>query len=586
MTRLSFLLLLLAAGTARTAEKPNVVVILSDDQGWGDIGIHGNTNLRTPHLDSIATAGARFPHFFVQPVCSPTRAEFLTGRCHPRTGVRNVTTGGERLNLDESTVADAFAAAGYATGAFGKWHNGTQYPYHPNGRGFGEFYGFTSGHWGDYFDAPMDHNGTPVRGKGYLADDITTHAIDFLAANRGKPFFCYLAFNTPHSPMQVPQPYWDRFKSKELKQRATAAKQEDIDKTRAALAMCENLDDNVGRVLAKLDELKLADNTVVVFFGDNGPNGHRWNGGAKGIKGSTDEGGVRSPLFVRWPGTIAAGRVCEIVAGAIDLLPTLCDLAGVKRVGTKPLDGVSLAPLLRGTATTLPPRHVVQHWNGKVGVRSQTHRLDAAGKLYDETADPGQTTDLSAKQPAVTAALRTAATAYRRDVLSELPAKDDRAFPVGHRAAPLTLLPARDGVPHGGIRRSAGAPNCSYFMAWTKPDQSLTWDIEVLTPGRYRAAIDYACAAKNLGATVTLALGDSAVSRKLDVANDPPARGAENDRVPRSGESLVKDFKPWAVGEFTLPAGRGLLTLKATAIPGAEVMEVRAVTLTLLEPTK
>ena len=141
-----------------------MVVILSDDQGWGDLSLNGNTNLKTPHIDSLAKNGAKFDRFFVQPVCSPTRAEFLTGRYHPRGGVRDVSTGGERLNLDEKTIADTFRAAGYATGAFGKWHNGSQYPYHPNGRGFQEYYGFTSGHWGDYFDPPLDHNGVAVRG--------------------------------------------------------------------------------------------------------------------------------------------------------------------------------------------------------------------------------------------------------------------------------------------------------------------------------------------------------------------------------------------------------------------------------------
>src|SRR6478672_258983 len=176
--RLALLVLLATAGPAAAA--PNVVVILADDAGWGDLGVHGNTNLRTPHLDGLATAGARFQNFYVQPVCAPTRAEFLTGRWHPRGGVHGVSTGAERLDLDERTIAEVFQAAGYATGCFGKWHNGSQYPYHPNGRGFAEFYGFTSGHWGEYFDPPLDHNGKAVKGKGYITDDLTDHAIAFL----------------------------------------------------------------------------------------------------------------------------------------------------------------------------------------------------------------------------------------------------------------------------------------------------------------------------------------------------------------------------------------------------------------------
>ena len=156
-----------------SAVPPNVVVILTDDQGWGDLSVHGNTNLSTPYIDSLATDGALFERFYFCPVCAPTRAEFLTGRYHPRGGVKGVSTGEERLDLDEVTIADTFRAAGYATAAFGKWHNGTQYPYHPRGRGFDEYYGFTSGHWGHYFSPILDHNGVIVRGKGYVIDDFT-----------------------------------------------------------------------------------------------------------------------------------------------------------------------------------------------------------------------------------------------------------------------------------------------------------------------------------------------------------------------------------------------------------------------------
>ncbi len=290
------------------SERPNVVVILTDDQGWGDLSFSGNTNLSTPHIDSLARQGASFDRFFVCPVCSPTRAEFLTGRYHPRGGVCDVSLGGERLNLDQRTMADWFKSAGYRTAAFGKWHNGTQYPYHPCGRGFDEFYGYTSGHWGDYFSPPLDHNGQMVRGNGYLVEDFTDHAMEFIEANRDRPFFVYLPLPTPHSPMQVPDPYWNRFKDKTLTMLGAQGTKEDIHFTRAALSMVECIDDHIGRLLKRLDKLDLADNTIVVFFSDNGPNSDRWNGGMKGRKGSTDEGGVRSPLFIRWPARISAEK--------------------------------------------------------------------------------------------------------------------------------------------------------------------------------------------------------------------------------------------------------------------------------------
>ena len=183
----ALLILVLAATVSNAAERPNVVVILTDDQGWGDLSINGNTNLHTPNIDQLARDGARFDRFYVCPVCSPTRAEFLTGRHHARSGVFSTSAGGERMNLDEVTIADTFKAAGYKTGAFGKWHNGMQYPYHPNGRGFDEYYGFCSGHWGNYFNPMLEHNGQIVRGDGFVIDDFTNKAMEFIesAVNEG-----------------------------------------------------------------------------------------------------------------------------------------------------------------------------------------------------------------------------------------------------------------------------------------------------------------------------------------------------------------------------------------------------------------
>ena len=284
---------------------PNIVLILADDQGWGDLSLHGNTNLATPNLDRLARDGARFDHFFACPLCSPTRAEFLTGRYHPRCGVHGVSTGAERLNLDEKTIADTFHAAGYVCGVFGKWHNGTQYPYHPLARGFDEFYGFTSGHWGQYFDPILEHDGELVPGRGYIGDDLTEHAMAFIEQNRERPFFCYLPYNLPHSPFQVPDRFYEKFRAAPIVMRCDARYAEDVGKTRCVLAMCENIDWNVARILKKLDELRLAEKTIVVYFSDNGPADWRWNGGMKGKKGLTDEGGVREPCFVRWPGHVA-----------------------------------------------------------------------------------------------------------------------------------------------------------------------------------------------------------------------------------------------------------------------------------------
>jgi len=564
-------------GAAGQPKPPNIVVILADDQGWGDLSIHGNSNLSTPHIDSLAREGALFDRFYVCSVCAPTRAEFLTGRYHARGGVRGVSTGAERLNLDEKTIAQTFKPAGYATGAFGKWHNGSQFPYHPNARGFDEYYGFTSGHWGQYFDPELDHNGKLVRGKGYITDDLTNHAMEFITQHKDRPFFCYLPFNTPHAPMQVPDRFFERFANFDPKMRARDPRQEEIPMTRAALAMCENIDWNVGRVLAKLGELKLANDTIVLYFSDNGPNSWRWNDGMKGRKGSVDEGGLRVPFLIRWPGRIRPGVRVSRIAGAIDLLPTLADLAGIPLAGAKPLDGKSVKPLLMGQAKEWPDRMIFSLQNKRISVRTQQYRLDATGQLFDMLADPGQERDIAKENPGVAAKLGQAVAQWAKEVLP-LAGEDSRPFPVGY--SKTTLLPARDGVSEGGIERSAKPPNCSFFTNWTSKDDRMSWDIEVAQSGEYDADIYYTCAPGNTGSTVELSFLDGRVRRKIAEAHDPPLVGEKDDRVPR-GESYVKDFRPFRLGAIILPKGRGKLTLRALEIAGKQVADVRYVALTI-----
>ena len=435
--------------------RPNILVILTDDQGWGDLSVHGNTNLNTPNVDSLARDGALFDRFYVCPVCAPTRAEFLTGRYHLRGGVHGVSTGAERLNLDEITIADVFKSAGYATGAYGKWHNGTQHPYHPNARGFDEFFGFCSGHWGQYFDAELEHNGELTRGKGYLPDECTDRAMDFMAANveQDQPFFCYIPYNIPHTPFQVPDEFYDPFRDKPIEMLATNPNQEDIDRTRAALALCENIDWNVGRLMDKLDALGIAEDTIVFYFGDNGPNGARWNGGMKGTKGSADEGGVRVAGLMRWKGHIQAGTVIGEIAGAIDLLPTFADFADIDLIGEKPLDGRSLKPLLLGEDVEWSDRVILSHRGAQLSARNQRFRLDIEGKLYDMVADGGQTTDVSQEYPDIYAKLSDAAAKFHAEVL---PVNDDRPFATGYWKT--TRLPARDGVHHGTVSAVPARP--------------------------------------------------------------------------------------------------------------------------------
>ena len=595
--RLFLACLLLVVYRLTAASQPNVVVLLADDAGWGDYSFNGNHQLATPNIDAIAKAGAHFDRFFVQPVCSPTRSEFLTGRYHRRLGVYGVSTGQERMNLDEKTFADSFKAAGYVTGIFGKWHNGSQWPYHPLARGFDTFWGYTSGHWGEYFDAPLENNGVMKPSKGYIVDVLTEKALQFIDRNKAKPFLCYVPFTTPHSPFSVPAEDWNRFKDKPITQTATNPKDEEADPTRCVWAMLENQDRNVGRILAKLKELNLENDTIVVYFSDNGPNTSRWTGGMKGKKAMTDEGGVRSPLFIRWPGKIAAGTQIKPIAGAIDLSPTLHALAGVKRVGDKPLDGRALTPLLnQGSDADWAPRYIFNSWANNISVPTQTHRLDNTGNLFDMIADPGQTTPIQAKQPELAQELTVAVADWRKELGIAAPAAgkakgkaangpgnavDPRPLAIGYREFPITMLPARDGEPRGEMRRSAKAPNSSYFVNWTKLTDSAVWNIEVVTAGTYVVTLDYACAAADIGSTLEFSFEGTLLKGKVTEAFDSPLK-YEQDTIPRpDGESVMRDFRTMTLGEVRLEPGKGELKLRATNIPGKSVMELRRVTMTL-----
>ena len=578
-----FVLLLCLCHEARGVEHPNVIVILTDDQGWGDLSLNGNVSVETPHIDQLASDGARFQHFFVSPVCSPTRAEFLTGRHHVRCGVYSTSEGGERVNADEMMIGEIFKKAGYRTAAFGKWHSGMQHPYHPNARGFDEFYGFCSGHWGNYFSPMLEHNGQLVQGDGYLPDDLTARAIEFIERDHSRPFFVYLPYNTPHSPMQVPDRWWDKFKNKEIIQEHSKMKNEKIDHTRAALAMCENIDWNVGRLCSKLKELNLEKDTIVVYFSDNGPNGSRWNDGLRGRKGSTDEGGVRSPLVMCWPGVIDAGTVVTQICSAMDLMPTLAELADVEVISAKPIDGMSLVPILLDEKLSWPERTLVHHWKDKVSIRTQEFRLDYEGRLYDMNDDEGQQVELNDSQPQVAAALQRQAKEFRQQMLSEYGKPfDKRPFVIGYGGTSLTQVPARDGVGHGNIKRSNRFPNDSFFEDWTSVNDFISWECEVGASGLYRAEIFYSCPKEDVGSTVELVFGDSTLTGEISVPHDPPLTGMENDRFKRT-ESYVKDFKRMTLGEIQLEEGEGTLMLRAKRIPGDTVMDFRLLLLTRVD---
>ncbi|PZX51259.1 arylsulfatase A-like enzyme [Algoriphagus ratkowskyi] len=561
--------------------KPNVIVILTDDQGWGDLGVNGNPHVYTPNIDQLAKRGVHFIRFYVSPVCSPTRAEILTGRYHPRGGIYSTSEGGERLDLDEKTIADIFQSNGYKTAAFGKWHNGSQPPYHPTNRGFEEFYGFTSGHWGNYFSPMLEKNGEVTKGKGFIVDDLTDHAMDFIEKSSDQPFFVFLAFNTPHSPMQVPDVWWDKYKDAPIDSTHRYADEEITDKTRAAYALCENIDWNVGKVMGNLERLGKLDNTIVIYMSDNGPNGWRWNDGLKGIKGSTDEGGVRSPFIVFWKDQLQP-KIISQIASAIDILPSLMDLAGITNPFDKQLDGRSLKPLLVGADAEWKDRLVYSQWNGNVSVRNQQHLLDKDNQLFDLSIDPEQKNPIAEPSQKVKLELVNAKEEWIKSVLSELDRNREEIFPVGYKESKYTLLPARDGLPHGNIKRSSRHPNSSFFTNWTATTDSVTWGTDILTAGKYKATIYYTCKESAVGSALLLKHRGNELKAIISKAHDSGFVGIEYDRVVRD-ESYEKDFIPMELGVIQLEKGRHPLTMMASQIKGQDFIDLRLLVLERLE---
>jgi arylsulfatase A-like enzyme len=560
-------------GTER--KRPNVILIMTDDQGWGDVRSHGNDKIDTPVMDRLASDGARFERFFVSPVCAPTRASLLTGRYHLRTGTYGVTRGQENMRSEEVTIAEALKQAGYATGCFGKWHNGAHYPHNPNGQGFDEFLGFCCGHWNNYFDTTLERNGQLVKTEGYISDVFTDAAIQFIEKNKERAFFCYVPYNAPHSPFQVPDKYFDKYKKRGLD-----------DKTACVHGMVENLDNNIGRILKRLDELKLSDKTIVLFLTDNGPNSDRYNGGMKGRKGSVHEGGIRVPLFIRWQGHIQPGTNVTQIAAHIDMFTSIIELCGVPMPKTLPKDGISLVPLLKGQTESWPDRMIFtfrspQGSNVPGSVRTQKWRAVKGRnrwELYDMASDPGQKKNVSKEYPNIVKKLSAAFEAAAADVTKEgfapLP------IHIGHPQWPVVTLPgheafleppSRKGISYKG---RAGWAN-DYVTNWTNTDAYLWWEIEVVESARYEVTLMYICPKENVGVKVRVETSGKTLEGVVNKVHNP-APLSSPDRVPR-GEVYEKIWAPLTLGSVELSKGRTKLVVRAMEIPGERAFDLKAV---------
>jgi len=413
------------AAAAAPAKRPNIVLFVSDDQGFGDLSLHGNPVLQTPNLDRIAHEGAEFTQFHVNPVCSPTRSSLLTGRYYYRTGVVDTYMGRSMMYNDEVTIAEVLQSAGYKTGIFGKWHLGDHYPLRPMEQGFQEVLVHEGGGIGQpsdppdgnsYFNPKLMHNGQPEQRSGYCTDVFFNAAMDFITAHKDQPFFTYLATNAPHVPLQVDEKYVAPFRGK-------------VDETTAkTYGMLANLDENTGRLLAHLKEEGLEENTILIFMSDNGPIPARYNCGMRGLKGTVYEGGIRTPLFVRWPEKIQAGVKIDRLAAHIDLFPTLLEACNISVPANDKIDGVSLYPLLAKpeSASGWHDRTVFFQWHrgdraelyNSCAARTQRYKMVNGKELYDLEADPAESHDISDSQPARLAELRASYEAWFHDVAS------------------------------------------------------------------------------------------------------------------------------------------------------------------------
>lgn len=495
----SFLFALVIQATALPQEsRPNVIFIMADDQGYGDLGCTGNPIIKTPHIDHLASEASGLSDYHVAPTCSPTRCSLLTGHWTNRTGVWHTIMGRSMLRENEVTVGQMFSDAGYATGMFGKWHLGDNYPYRPEDRGFSEVFrhggggvGQTPDLWNNaYFDGSYFHNGEIVPAEGFCTDVFFDRANAFISrcAKAEEPFFAYIATNAPHGPLHCPQKYLDLYEGQS-------------EKIAAFFGMISNIDDNVGKTRQLIEELGIADDTIFVFTTDNGTasGANIYNAGMRAGKGSPYDGGHRVPFFLHWPaGGITEQHDVTELTHAVDIVPTLLAMTGVKKPDGVKLDGVSIADLLDPTQDVdWAERFVVTDsqrvrdpikWRGS-SVMSQRYRLINGKELYEIKADPGQKNNIADSHPEVVADMR----AFYDQWWAELEPTFSQTTEIylGHPEHPVVSLTAHDWIQdvyppwHQGSIRAADRKQ----RGPQKLAHAGHWAVKVIEDGNYQVSL-------------------------------------------------------------------------------------------------
>lgn len=472
--------------------KPNVIIVITDDQGMGDLACMGNPHIKTPTLDKFYADGVRFTNYHVSTTCAPSRGSLMTGRHTNRINTYHTITGRSLLFEDEVILPQILAQNGYTNGMFGKWHLGDNYPFRAEDRGFHEVVrhgggGITQGpdYWGnDYFDDTYWHNGKTEKYQGYCTDVFFTEALKFIETNKDRPFFCYLATNAPHGPLNLPKEYLDKYKdNKNL-----------TEQVQRFYGMITNIDDNFKALEKKLDDLEITDNTILIFTTDNGTasGAATFNAGLRGQKGSEYEGGHRVPLFIRWPnGRLTGGKDIDKLVAHYDLLPTFVDLLGLNFNPVKPLDGTSLKPLLYPDGKEWPNRilymdtqrlqNLVKYKN--YAVMDDNWRLINGSELYDMKVDRSQKVNVIEQHPEVVEKLAVGYEKWWQSLLDEGVDQRFAYIKVGSPHENPTRISAHDMLTgkFGHVWHQYGAVTASQATG--------RWKIEFVQDGDYKISI-------------------------------------------------------------------------------------------------
>lgn len=563
-----------ASAESTSLKKPNVILIITDDQGYGDVGFHGNEMIQTPNLNRLAKESFRLSNFHVDPTCAETRSALMTGRYSTRTGVWHTIMGRSLLRKDEVTMADIFADSGYKTAMFGKWHLGDSYPFRPNDRGFQETLvhggggvGQTPDLWGnDYFDDTYLRNLTPEKQSGYCTDIWFSAAEKFIESNRKDPFFCYIATNAPHGPFFVDPKYSKAYEEKGVPQPMANF-----------YGMITNIDENVGQLREKLEKWELENDTIVIFMTDNGTaagvrriprnqnknkknkqkakaqDSSTWKGfnaKMRGRKGSQYEGGHRVPCFVHWPvGGVLENKSSNQLTAHMDLLPTLIDLCGLKKPKVE-FDGTSISSVLRGHGDDMPKRTLFVHsqrvdnpikWK-KSSVMTQQYRLVDGKELYDIQKDPSQTKNVAEANEKIVEGLKSeyekwwASISGRFDEYCEIELGNEKANPTHFtchdwhaRSVPWNqVMIGRDPMANGVWAVNVAADGVYKITLRTRPGK----DEKVLTATSAKVEVGDASAekavakgSKNVALELKLKAGSAMLKTYLTNA-DGKSRGA------------------------------------------------------------